>query len=81
MNIKFHVIVYTDHDACSPRISFAQQSVTRKTIWQLSFVCIFELQSELPRPIPWNQMYIEDLPFDKVTLTLHNVILTSQKPC
>ena len=49
-----------------------------------SILCI-PIRLELPRPIPWNQtsnvhqgttMY-----FDNVMLTLHNVILTSQKPC
>ena len=37
-----------------------------------------QTQSELPRPIPWNQT--TDL-HDNVVLTLHNVTLTLQKPC
>ena len=41
-------------------------------------------QSEPPRPIPWNQtsdVYRGSTFNDKVTLTLHNVTLTSHKPC
>ena len=46
-------------------------------------------QSELPRPVPWNSVesYIylgcsSRIYFDNVTLmTIHNVTLTSQKPC
>ena len=43
-------------------------------------------QSELPLPIPWN--FVESdlrctsrIYFDNMMLTLHNVTLTSQKPC
>ena len=44
------------------------------------------IQSELPRPIPWNSVEIDHgctsrIYFDNVTLTLHNMKLTSQKPC
>ena len=47
------------------------------------------LQSELTRPILLNQTsedvhqgsYLDTLSFDNVTLTLHRVMLTSQKPC
>ena len=44
---------------------------------------ICSYQSELPRPIPWNQTsYVTSrIYFDNVTLTLHNVTLASQKPC
>ena len=40
-------------------------------------------QSELPRPIPWESDLgcTSRINFDNVTLTLHNVTLTSQKPC
>ena len=41
-------------------------------------------QSELPLPIPWNQSDLRctfRIYFDNVTLTLLNVMLTSQKPC
>ena len=42
-------------------------------------------QSELPRPIPRNSVKSDlgctsRIYFDNVTLTLHNVTLTSQKP-
>ena len=54
------------------------------------FVIDITCQSELPRPIPRNSVESEHgrtsrLYFDNaganVTLTLHNVTLTSQKPC
>ena len=45
-----------------------------------------DLQSELPRPILWKSVESDlgctsRMYFDNVTLTLHNVTLTSQKPC
>ena len=46
----------------------------------------FFLQSELHRPSPWNSVEsglgcILRIYLDKVTLTLHNIMLMSQKPC
>ena len=52
----------------------------------LLVVCPVCDQSELPWPIPWKSLE-SDLGctsrtyFDNVTLTLHNVTLTSQKSC
>ena len=45
-----------------------------------------ESQSELPRPIPLNSVEshlvcTSRVYFDNVTLVLHNMTLTSQKPC
>ena len=46
----------------------------------------FMAQSELPRPISWNSAESDlrctsRIYFDNMKLTLHNVTLTSQKPC
>ena len=54
-----------------------------------SYTCVFVLfsaQLELPWPIPWNSLesYLgctSRIYFDRVVLTLHNAMLTSQKSC
>ena len=62
---------------------------TGRTFYELAKI-VFEKQSELPRSIPRNSMESDqvctlriyfDNAGDKVTLTLYNVTLTSQKPC
>ena len=47
---------------------------------------IYIHQSELSQPIPWNPVESDlrctsRIYFDNMTLTSHNVMLTSQKPC
>ena len=51
-----------------------------------TLLLITSLQSEFPRPIPWNSVESDlgctsRIYFDNVTLTLHNLTLASQKPC
>ena len=68
---------FQGNEVCTPCLSLDPPMITKDQLF---------IQSELPRPIPWNSVESDlgctsRIYFDNVALTLHNVTLTSQIRC
>ena len=87
--IRYFCLTGSGHEHFSTKYILSNYSCFTKTAdWVYSRLVKYGsvTQTELPRPIPWISVESDlgctlRIYFDNVMLTLHNVTLTSQKPC